>query len=206
MEANSNLQDRVDPAEWVDAYGDYLYGYAYSRLRDPNGAEETVQETFLAGIKYHAQFSGKGSERGWLLGILKRKIVDFIRRREKHNKVNPYEDELDPTTQLFDDKGNWRRDAIPWSQRPEARAESQELWEVVQNCLTHLPSTQADVFVLSVMDQMDSEEICKQLGITPSNLWVRLHRARLGLAKCVSSQWDVEIEAAKSENTSTVKS
>ena len=55
--------------------------------------------------------------------------------------------------------------------------------------MSHLPSNQADVFMLSVMEEMDSEEICQELSITPSNLWVRMHRARLGLAKCVGAKW-----------------
>jgi len=193
--------ERIDPAEWVEAYGDYLYRYAFSRLRDANSAEETVQETFLAGIRYHSQFSGKGAEQSWLLGILKRKIVDFVRRRERHNRAAAYEDEMDPTTQLFDAKGNWRADAIPWSTRPDQQAESKELWQIVRECLTQLPSNQADVFVLSVMEQIDSDEICKQLEITPSNLWVRMHRARLGLAKCVGPQWNFDDDNVSSGKT-----
>ena len=90
--SQSSSQFRIDPNEWVDEYGDYLYRYAYSRLRDPNAAEEAVQETFLAGIRYYEQFSGKGSEQAWLLGILKRKIVDYVRRRNKHSQTTPYED------------------------------------------------------------------------------------------------------------------
>lgn len=187
-------QNRVDPADWVDEYGDYLYRYAYSRLRDANAAEEAVQETFLAGVRYHEQFSGKGSEQAWLLGILKRKIVDFVRRRNKHNQTGPYEDELDPTVQLFDAKGSWRLGETPWSTSPDEGLQSQELWKIVKDCLTTLPSGQADVFVLSVMEEMDADEICKQLEITPSNLWVRMHRARLGLAKCVGGRWFEEDE------------
>ena len=189
--------ERVEPELWVDHYGDYLYRYAYSRLRDANAAEEVVQETFLAGIKYHHQFSGKGSEQGWLLGILKRKIVDYVRRRSKHNRVSAYEDETDPTAQLFDAKGNWRQGSFPWSLAPDANLQSQELWEIVRECLTHLPQGQADVFMLSVMQEMDSEEICKELDITPSNLWVRMHRARLGLAKCVGANWRGDEEVAE---------
>jgi RNA polymerase sigma-70 factor (TIGR02943 family) len=188
-DSNSATKAQVEPHLWVEQHGDYLFRYANSRLRDANAAEEVVQETFLNGIKYQQQYSGKGSQQAWLLGILKRKIIDFVRKRNKHGRVQPYEDEHDPTNQLFDDKGNWKRGAIPWSQSPDRDLESAELWKVVNECLAHLPSGQADVFTLSVMEGMDSEQICKELSITPSNLWVRLHRARLGLAKCVGGQW-----------------
>ena len=69
-----------------------------------------------------------------------------------------------------------------------------ELSEVVQECLKDIPKGQADVFVLSVMEEMDSDSICEQLSITPSNMWVRMHRARLGLAKCVSAKWAGEVD------------
>jgi len=180
---------RIDPEQWVDEYGDYLYRYAYSRLRDSNSAEEVVQETFLAGIRFREQYSGQGSERGWLLGILKRKIVDFVRLRSKHARAASYEDEDDPSAQLFDEKGNWRQNAMPSFNAAEQRVLAGELWEVVQGCMEHLPSGQADVFVLSVMEEMDSNDICRELEITSANLWTRLHRARLGLAKCVGARW-----------------
>ena len=184
----------VDPARWVDEYGDYLYRYAYSRLRDANAAEEVVQETFLAGVRYAEQYAGRGSEQGWLTGILKRKIVDYVRRRVKDNRASAYEDELDPSAQMFDAMGNWKSGAIKWSPAPDARQQANELQAVVKDCLKTLPKGQADVFVLSVMEDMDSDEICSQLDITPSNFWVRMHRARLGLAKCVSSKWYDEDE------------
>lgn len=185
----------VDPTEWVEHYGDYLFRYANARLRDANAAEEVVQDTFLNGIRYLEQYSGRGTERAWLLGILKRKIIDFVRKRNRQQRVGQYEDDHDPTNQLFDAKGNWNKQTIPWSIAPDQRIESSELWQIVRNCLTHLPQGQADVFTLSVMEGMDSDEICETLSITPSNLWVRMHRARLGLAKCVGGKWFNDDEA-----------
>jgi RNA polymerase sigma-70 factor (ECF subfamily) len=182
----------LDPTIWVDEYGPYLFRYANSRLRDANAAEEVVQETFLAGVRYAEQFAGRSSQRGWLMGILKRKIIDYVRARNKHDKATPYEDEMDPSAQMFDAMGNWKSGAINWSPSPSSNIEMSELQEIVQQCLKTLPQGQADVFVLSVMEEMESEEICRELEISPQNMWVRMHRARLGLAKCVGSKWNVE--------------
>ncbi len=178
---------KLDPELWVDEYGDYLFRYAYSRLRDTNAAEEVVQETFVAGVRYQHQFSGQGSERGWLLAILKRKIIDFVRKRAKQ-RTGSFEDQHDPTAHLFDANGRWKKGILP-DMSPDRGMQARELWKIVQDCLVGLPETQSSVFVLSVMEELDTEEICRQLEITPSNLWVRLHRARLGLAKCVGSKW-----------------
>jgi RNA polymerase sigma-70 factor (ECF subfamily) len=179
-------ETHINPELWVDEYGDYLYRYAYSRLRDVNAAEEVVQEAFVAGVRYQHQYKGTGSERGWLLAILKRKIIDFVRKRAKARQQTPFDD--DPTNQLFDENGRWQKGMLP-DLSPDRQIQARELWQIVRDCLTHLPQGQADVFILSVMEEMDGDEICKQLDITPSNMWVRLHRARLGLAKCVSAKW-----------------
>ena len=179
---------RVNPESWVDDYGDYLFRYALSRLRDENAAEEVVQETFLAGVRFQDRYTGEGAERAWLLGILKRKLIDYVRRRARYDRDGAYEGSNDPSGKLFDQNGNWKRGAFP-ALTPDLQVESAEVWDVVKGCLEHLPRGQADVFVLSVMEEMPTDEICQELGITPSNLWVRLHRARLAHAQCVGSRW-----------------
>lgn len=184
----------ANPENWVDRYGDQLYGYAVSRLRDANAAEEVVQETFLAGVRHSDQFEGRGSEIGWLMGILKRKIVDYVRIRAKNNKATAYEDEHDPSAQMFDALGNWKAGVLNWSPAPGQQIEMDELRRIVLDCLKTLPPGQADVFVLNVMEEMETDEICRELDISPSNLWVRMHRARLSLARCVGAKWHVDEE------------
>jgi RNA polymerase sigma-70 factor (TIGR02943 family) len=180
----------LEPSEWLDAYGDYLYRYAMSRLRDTNAAEEVVQETFLAGIKNRKQYSGEGSQRGWLLTILKRKIVDHVRQRARFDRDGAVGTEHDPIAESFDSGGHWKLSVAAWMKAPTDAIESSELWAIVEGCLKNLPVGQASAFTLSVMEELDSDEICRELDITPSNLWVRLHRARIGLANCVGARWD----------------
>ena len=194
MDFSNNPDEQVlEPDQWVEAYGNYLFRYAFSRLRDANAAEEVLQETFLAGIKHHQQFAGKGTQRAWLLGILKRKIVDYVRSRAKAENADATEDgEVKLEERLFDESGNWREGAKRWAFESGRNLQSEELWAIVRDCLSHVPPNQANVFVLSVMEEMASEEICTQLSISQSNLWVRLHRARLHLADCVGSRWNDE--------------
>ncbi|MFN3190835.1 MAG: sigma-70 family RNA polymerase sigma factor [Aureliella sp.] len=185
--AGATSPEVLDPEDWVDAYGDDFFRYARSRLRDAAAAEEVVQEAFMAGIRHLNSFAGSGSQRAWLMTILRRKVIDYVRSRNRILEQS-WAGETDPTALLFDENGRWKPGALP-KVEPGARLESSELWDVVKGCLEGLPTGQADVFVLSVIDEMETEEICKELDITPSNLWVRLHRARLGLAKCVGTKW-----------------
>lgn len=183
----------LDPAAWVDHHGDYLFRYAVSRLRDANSAEEVVQETFVAGLRHVEQFAGKGTQRAWLVGILKRKIVDYVRQRNR--AVNLVDDDGDdPSQSLFDRSGSWRTGGKLHGDRRLDALERQEFWEAFRKCLDRLPPRQADVFALREMEGIKSEEICKELDISASNLWVLLYRARMRLSTCMKSCWDSEAQ------------
>ncbi|WP_442511967.1 sigma-70 family RNA polymerase sigma factor [Novipirellula sp. SH528] len=181
----------TNPATWVDEYGDSLYRYALSRLRDAEASEEVVQQTFLAGLEHIKQFSGQGSEQGWLLGILKRKIIDLVRVRSRTTQLIE-EDGGDPLDRMFDRNGNWRKNTHSTLQQPLESIEREEFWPILRTCLADLPTGQADAFTLREMDELGTKEICKKMSISPSNLWVLLHRARLRLANCMKSRWNLE--------------
>jgi RNA polymerase sigma-70 factor (TIGR02943 family) len=181
----------LEPSAWVDSHGDYLYRYAFSRLRDGEAAEEVLQQTFLAALQHSDQFAAKGSERGWLLGILKRKIVDFIRQRNRTSTLAD-DDGGDLSEALFDRSGSWKPELRSTLRQPLDSLEREEFWKILRGCLDTLPPQQADVFVLREFDDHSTEEICKDLEITASNLWVLLHRARLRLSHCMKSRWQQE--------------
>ena len=69
---------RSDPQRWVDAYGDFLYRFALVRVRDRDIAEELVQDTLLASLQAQERFTGQSSERTWMVGILKHKMIDYF--------------------------------------------------------------------------------------------------------------------------------
>ncbi len=178
---------RVDPELWVDEYGDYLYRYALSRLRDADAAEEVLQETFLAGLRHAEQYSGRGHERAWLLGILRRKIIDLVRQRCRTTPLD--ESTVDEVSQqLFDERGSWRTEVRQVVAQPSDALERKEFWEAFRRCLAALPPRQADIFALREMEGQSTEQICKELEISPSNLWVLLYRARLRLSACMKSR------------------
>ncbi|QBG48720.1 sigma-70 family RNA polymerase sigma factor [Verrucomicrobia bacterium S94] len=174
---------------WVDEHGDALFSYALSRLQNRASAEDAVQETFLAAIRIQDQFSGKSSIRTWLIGILKHKIVDLIR---KENREQPLDDteSIEVATELFfDRKGRWRVKPPEWNSHPGRLLEQKEFMAVLHQCLMHLPGRLHRLFVLRELECMDSEEICKDMGITSTNLWVMLYRARMQLRDCLTRNW-----------------
>ena len=60
---------------------------------------------------------------------------------------------------------------------------------IIQWCISNLPTNLAAAFVMKMIDEAGSDEVCKELEITPSNLWVMLHRARLKMRECVENKW-----------------
>ena len=186
----------LKPQNWVDEHGNYLYNFAIVRVNDRDKAEDLVQETFLAGLKAKDKFQGKSSERTWLISILKRKIIDTYRKQysSKVSSMADYEHNISDgdfyrTEDPF--KGHWLEGKGPHSNSllPEGEIEQDELREVIRLCIKHLPPNLAAAFVMKMIDEADSEEICKELGITSSNLWVMLHRARLKMRSCVENKW-----------------
>ncbi len=184
-----------DFSAWVDLHGDYLYKYALFRLRDGSAAEDCVQETFLAALKAYRGFEGRGSERTWLVGILKHKVTDHFRRVTREAPIGEIEGEEFEHHEFFtraDEWNNhWSNAYAPsdWHATPEELIERSDFWKVLNDCLSPLPERTASAFTLREVDGLTSEQICEALNITVNNLWVMLHRARLHLRNCLEINW-----------------
>ena len=177
----------VEPGEWLDRYGDDLYRYALSLLGKSSDAEDAVQETFAAALRGQAGFSGKSSEKTWLFGILKHKVADHFRRESRYLFVGEIEGKDGESSPYLPD-GTWGEPPAEWSD-PERRLQSKEFWKIFRECLGGLSPGVSRVFLLKFLDGRSTQEICKELGLSPTNVGVRMHRARLGLRKCLASRW-----------------
>jgi RNA polymerase sigma-70 factor (ECF subfamily) len=178
-----------DAEGWVDRHGDALYRWALIRLRHPEAAADVVQETFLAALDQRRRFEGRSSERTWLLGILKHKIGDVLRRRSRESPA----DGATPAARRpeggpFDRLGFWERGPRRWGD-PGSALESAEFWEVFQGCLAALPEHLAETFLLRELEGRDGPEVCQALSISPESFWKRMHRARLLLRECLERRW-----------------
>ena len=169
---------------------------ALLRVRDPDAAEEIVQETFLSALKAREQFSGHSSERTWLMGILKHKVIDHYRQalRAKPIDSTPLPAE---TEQPFADSGEWighwripeKLGPVDWGPTPLKDLETKELHQVLQTCLDGLPDRFRQAFVMREIDGIESEKVCQELNITQTNFWVIMHRSRLQLRRCIEKKW-----------------
>ncbi len=186
----------LEPLLWVERYGDYLYNYAIVRVNDPEKASDLVQDTFLAGLKAREKFQGRSAERTWLISILKRKIIDVYRKSysSKVSSMSEFQEDISDGDFYRDSdpfKGHWLEGKGPHSNSliPDGALEQDELRLIIEKCISLLPSNLSAVFIMKMIDETESDEVCKELGITSSNLWVMLHRARLKMRNCIETYW-----------------
>jgi RNA polymerase sigma-70 factor (TIGR02943 family) len=184
-------QATLNPENWVDQYGDMLFQFAYSRVGKADVAEELVQDTFLAAIRTKKKFEGRSTEKTWLFSILKHKIIDHFRNKNRYVTKGNDENYAEITDQFFDKNGNWSIPMRPaeWIINPIDAYEQKEFLDVFYQCLSEVPARLADAFVYREIDGLSTEEICKVLNITASNFWVMIYRARMILRRCIDISW-----------------
>ncbi|MCM4157489.1 sigma-70 family RNA polymerase sigma factor [Gramella sp. AN32] len=182
MAANS-----LNPNNWVDKYSDYLFNYTIVRVNDREIANDIISETFLAALKSAKNFKGEASERTWLISILKRKIIDYYR------KINSRKGKAEVRINYNTDsnEGDWLEEQVADSSDMTAEdvMENNELGLAILDCLDSINEKHAAIFKRKTIDGLDTEEICNEFDITPSNLWVIIHRARTALAACLEKNW-----------------
>ena len=179
---------QIDPNNWIGLYSDYLFNFTISRVNDREIAQDLVQDTFLAALKAMKNFKGEASERTWLISILKRKIIDYYR------KINSNKGKAEVRITSNNDtetEGDWleERVADPFDKTAEDTMQNTELGEAILNCLSKLPEKQSEVFRMKTIEGIETEDICNELNITASNLWVIIHRARTAMALCLKENW-----------------
>lgn len=184
------MDDDLNVQTWLDKYGDYLYSYAFLKVKDRHIAEDMVQETLLAAIAAKNTFSGQSTIRTWLTGILKHKIIDHFRRQSRVTTIGDLvdQDDEDNLDYFFRNSGSWieKPESFP---SPESALQQQQFRTIFQRCLSGLKTRQAEIFLAREVHEMNNEEICKHFSITTTNAWVLLHRARLALIRCLKIHW-----------------
>lgn len=179
-------QAALHPEKWVDKYANYLLNYTLVRINDREMAKDLISETFLSALKALKNFKGESSERTWLISILKRKIIDYYR------KTNSAKGQAEVKVEFLseDREGEWleERVAAPQDKNIENDLANQELKMAIVECLGQLSERQERIFTMKTIEEIDTETICNEFNITPSNLWVIIHRARAALANCLEKK------------------
>jgi RNA polymerase sigma-70 factor, ECF subfamily len=174
----------------LEALRPALVRFAILQLRNETLAEDVVQDALIAVLEKPDRFAGQSSLRTYVTGILKHKILDVMRssKREYRIETADGESEADVIDALFKPDGHTIDMPRPWGD-PDATLEQKDFFRVLEICLERLPAKTARIFMMREWLELETEEICKELGITTSNAWVMLYRARLQLRECLDLNW-----------------
>jgi RNA polymerase sigma-70 factor (TIGR02943 family) len=181
-------QEELDPARWVADHGDSLYRFALMRVGRSEESEDIVQETLLAALRARASFAGRSTVRTWLHGILKNKLVDRLRQKYRTVVAGDIAARDEWLDGLCDRSGHWSIRPRECEVDPAVLLQRREFWSAFENCRGRLPDRLREVLSLRLLDDVPAEQICQALGITATNLWTLLHRARVRLWRCLEQK------------------
>lgn len=205
MSANSTRQESskevgnlLADAEFLEEIRRQMIRFATLQLGDSHQAEDAVQDALIGALKNATSFGGRAALKTWIFAILKNKIADTLRHKQRVVNASSLlreEDEDEDFSELFDRKGFWQPDERPvvWG-NPEGALRESHFWRVFEACLDGLPPKQARVFMMREFIELDADEICAAVDLTTSNLHVLLHRARLRLRECLENKWYLQGE------------
>ena len=178
----------------------YLLRFARLQLRNDTWAEDAVSETMLAALSKPQSFGNRSQLKTWLVGILKHKVIDILRQRQREVSLASDDEGGDGGEELdalmFKADGHYQSAPADWGD-PQQELSTRQFFLVLEACTEKLPAAMGRVFLMREWLELSSDEICKELALTPTNLYVQLHRARLRLRECLELNWFGNRPAAK---------
>jgi RNA polymerase sigma-70 factor (ECF subfamily) len=174
----------------LEAMRPRLVRFAQLQLRNDALAEDAVQDALMAVLERPDSFRGQSTLRTYVTGILKFKIIDNLRLSTRERQVDTLDEqaEADAVDALFLADGHTREMPRQWGD-PDGTLEQKDFFRVLELCLEKLPEQAARIFMMREWLEFDTAEICKELSISASNVWVILYRARLRLRECLDLNW-----------------
>ncbi|MBA3899036.1 MAG: sigma-70 family RNA polymerase sigma factor [Bacteroidetes bacterium] len=178
--------------EWVEEFSDELYKWAFHKTSDVETSRDLVQDTFLAAVKSYDKFEGKSSPKTWLFSILNNKIADYYRKEYKQIIIR--ESDLmkkESEHSFFSQSGCWKEPQRPasWPIEDESLLDDKGFKIQLASCLQALPPAWNKAIKMKYLSDVDGKDICQEIGISKTNYWQILHRAKLQLRKCLEVNW-----------------
>jgi RNA polymerase sigma-70 factor (TIGR02943 family) len=173
--------------EWVEMYSTELYSWAAHKVSDSELAKDLVQDTFLAAAEKIDGFKGNSTPKTWLFSILNNKIIDFYRKKAHQ----PLKKDTNILSEFFDGNERWKSGRVPhdWHEDENHLLDNHDFRDILRQCLEELPDKWNACVQLKFLENKKGEDICQDIGITPSNFWQIIHRAKLQLRDCIENNW-----------------
>ena len=175
--------------QWVRTYTKEMLSWASRRTSNVAVAEDLVQETFLVAAEKISSFRRDSHPRTWLFGILNNKIAEHY-RNESRMQTSSLEPE-DPALGIFSNAGDWKPQSVPlpWQPNDEHLLDNALFVRVFEECLAELPQEWHRCLTSKFIENRSAEDICQELGLSTTNYWQIIHRAKLKMRTCLQHHW-----------------
>ena len=160
----------------VRRHGGRMLAVAHRFLHCEADCADAVQDAFLAAFRALDSFAGDSSLGTWLHRIVVNACLMKLRARYRNRQV-PIDDLL-PT---FDETGHHAQPVRPWNEEALSLLDRTELRKQIRSCIDRLPEPYRVVLLLRDIEEFDTDQTARRLGITPGSVKTRLHRARQAL-------------------------
>jgi RNA polymerase sigma-70 factor, ECF subfamily len=167
----------------ANRYERQVYSLAWRMLRQEQDAEDVTQQTFLSVLENLQGFRGESSFATWLMRIATYAALKVIRKRRQ------WETARDEST--ADSPEDYRQVPHPdyiadWRESPERLVDRRETRQLIDDALGQLEEKHRLVFLLRDLEGLSIQEAAQALGLSESNVKVRLLRARLQLREILT--------------------
>jgi RNA polymerase sigma-70 factor (ECF subfamily) len=169
--------------ELVRAYGGRMLSVARRLLRDPDDAQDAVQDAFLSAFRSLEKFEGSSRLSTWLHRIVVNAALMKLRTRRRKPETS-----IEDLLPHFLEDGHQANPAVAWKLPADQAVERVQLGQLVRRSIDKLPETYRTVLVLRDVEDLDTVETAEFLGIAPNAVKTRLHRARQALRTLLDAE------------------
>ncbi len=177
--------------QWVDDYTDDLLNWAYQKTSNLSLAEDLTQDTFLVAHQRMDHFRKESTPKTWLFAILKNKIIDYYRRQFKQPASVSINHVREEGFTPFDSDEKWISHHAPahWERNDQQLLDNPDFSKTLEYCMEVLPSKWRLALELKFFQEKKGDAISQELGMSTSNYWQVVHRAKLQLRDCLEVRW-----------------
>ena len=172
----------------VGKYQAYVFTLAMRYVNDRELAEELAQDVFVKAYRYLADFKGNSKFSTWLYTIVNSTCLSHLRKKK------------DETILLEEEKMISLSDNTS-GEHPSNKLEQKTQQQLLENAMKHLPETDAQLLSLFYQGEQSIDEVGMVMGLTATNVKVRLFRARQKLKEILETRYSRELLGMTSNNS-----
>ena len=155
-----------------------IYRALIAILGDATDAQDAMQDALLSAFQHISDFQGRSKFSTWLVSIARNAALQRLRGRRNLESIDQNDTE--------EERGFRPRQIAAWQENPEQSHSRTEIRRLVEEGLLQLPAKYRVIVVLRDIEQLSTDEVARQVGLSVPAVKTRLLRGRLMLREWLS--------------------